>query len=370
MTAMGLADQERAREERQGEREAATANRWATALSSLVPAAANAAGNVYDAAGDAAVDDATAFAMQHGDVVDAQEANDLVAANPDLQPMQAQGPLESIMAGVVNPLRSKARATAATTLQKQAAANTETRMKADATAEAQALRQEMADARAAAAAAELERKKAADAAEAAARAERLALDERKVKVLERPKPGPSPAALARQEKKDALLDAQLAIANANLRDKETPDTAPLRGEFNRLPEVKAFTEVTIAYDKMQKAATTPSAAGDLALIFSFMKMLDPGSTVREGEFANAQNAGGVDDVVINAYNRVLKGERLNDSQRRDFVSQANVAFAAQKRVRDAAVARYGSLAKKQGMAPIDVTGVDEDDGFDAVWSDQ
>ena len=37
----------------------------------------------------------------------------------------------------------------------------------------------------------------------------------------------------------------------------------------------------------------PDAAGDMALIFSYMKMLDPNSTVREGEYATAQDAGSI-----------------------------------------------------------------------------
>ena len=54
--------------------------------------------------------------------------------------------------------------------------------------------------------------------------------------------------------------------------------------------------------KINAVASDPSAASDLALIFSFMKVLDPGSVVREQEFANAQNAAGVPDQVRNLYN--------------------------------------------------------------------
>ena len=39
-----------------------------------------------------------------------------------------------------------------------------------------------------------------------------------------------------------------------------------------------------------------NAAGDMALIFSYMKMLDPNSTVREGEYATAEAAAGVPAV--------------------------------------------------------------------------
>ena len=73
-------------------------------------------------------------------------------------------------------------------------------------------------------------------------------------------------------------------------------------------------------------ATEDTAAGDLALIFNYMKMLDPGSVVREGEFATAQNTAGVPDRVLNSYNRALEGTRLNPKQRKEFTKQAESLF--------------------------------------------
>lgn len=77
-----------------------------------------------------------------------------------------------------------------------------------------------------------------------------------------------------------------------------------------------------SYNKVKAAARMPSAQNDLSLIFGYMKMLDPGSVVREGEFANAQNTAGIPDRVINAYNKAREGTRLNDDQRNGFVQSA------------------------------------------------
>jgi hypothetical protein len=65
----------------------------------------------------------------------------------------------------------------------------------------------------------------------------------------------------------------------------------LRDDF--LKGSKVFVDTKDAYTRIQDSASDPSAAGDLALIFNYMKMLDPGSTVREGEFATAQDSAGV-----------------------------------------------------------------------------
>lgn len=105
----------------------------------------------------------------------------------------------------------------------------------------------------------------------------------------------------------------------------------LRNEYNT--QTKEFQEVRSAATRVN--AAEQSAAGDLALIFSFMKALDPGSVVRETEFANAQNASGVDTKIRNIYNRVLTGERLTEGQRKQFKDQAlSLAKAAETREKE------------------------------------
>lgn len=101
----------------------------------------------------------------------------------------------------------------------------------------------------------------------------------------------------------------------------------LRKEFIGLPLVKSFSDQSQALGRIVSSATKDSPAGDLALIFNFMKMLDPGSTVREGEFANAQNAAGVPERIVNLYNNVVNGTRLNQTQRQDFVSTAYEVYS-------------------------------------------
>jgi len=96
----------------------------------------------------------------------------------------------------------------------------------------------------------------------------------------------------------------------------------LRTEYNN--QTKVFQDVRDSYSRIQASENT--AVGDLSLIFGYMKMLDPGSVVREGEFANAQNAAGVDDKIINIYNRVMSGERLSAGQRTSFKGQAGKLY--------------------------------------------
>jgi hypothetical protein len=97
-----------------------------------------------------------------------------------------------------------------------------------------------------------------------------------------------------------------------------------------------FRDVRDSFQRVLASQNTPQ--GDIALIFSYMKMLDPGSVVREGEFATAQNAAGIPDRVVNLYNKALTGNGLNETQRKNIRAQADSLFtktaADERRVRD------------------------------------
>lgn len=113
--------------------------------------------------------------------------------------------------------------------------------------------------------------------------------------------------------------------------------------------------VALSYRSVLAAAQDPTAAGDLALIFSFMKMLDPGSVVREGEFATAQNAANVPGRVRNAYNRIVDGTRLNTEQRADFVNQAHNKARTTDRGLQERIRQFGERAERAGLDPRNVT---------------
>ena len=101
-------------------------------------------------------------------------------------------------------------------------------------------------------------------------------------------------------------------------------------------------DITSSFNKVASSAQNVSPAGDLALVFNFMKMLDPGSVVREAEFQSAADATAylqrVNDEGINlpapiakALRKLSKGTILNADQRADFLNQAtNIYQGAQQ----------------------------------------
>lgn len=128
---------------------------------------------------------------------------------------------------------------------------------------------------------------------------------------------------------DMIKFAEMTSAGTGGLDKETFDQEKkIRDEY--VKNTGDYTALKENYNKI--TATQDTGAGDISLIFSYMKMLDPTSVVREGEFATAANSGGIPDRVMNMYNKAMNGERLTPEQRSDFRSQAQgLMTAAQKR---------------------------------------
>jgi len=123
---------------------------------------------------------------------------------------------------------------------------------------------------------------------------------------------------------------------------------------------KEYIDVLNAYRRVE--ASEDTAAGDIALIFNYMKMLDPGSVVREGEFATAQNATGIPNRIKNIYNKAIKGERLNPEQRKEFRDQSHSMYKAAKKTLD----EY-----KAGLRPmINEYGLNEDNIFNVIGSEE
>jgi len=127
------------------------------------------------------------------------------------------------------------------------------------------------------------------------------------------------------------------------------DISKARKEFTGLKPVKDFADQTAAYGRIISSIENPSPAGDLALIFNYMKVLDPGSTVREGEFATAEQAGGVDARVRGLYNRVVSGERLTPEQRSDFANRATRLYQGAEQQYQTLADQYAGFARAAGL---------------------
>lgn len=128
-------------------------------------------------------------------------------------------------------------------------------------------------------------------------------------------------------------------------DKRPEAETKFRKEYS--DQTKGYQEVKSAYGRV--LSSEDNAVGDLSLIFGYMKMLDPGSVVREGEFATAQNAAGVPERIQNVYNKVISGERLSASQRNAFKGQAGKLYTTAQQQESQVRQGIERIAKGYGL---------------------
>lgn len=134
--------------------------------------------------------------------------------------------------------------------------------------------------------------------------------------------------------------------------REFEQAGKLRSEF--VTQAKPLADARQMYGRVDAAYNDQSGQADIALVYSFMKMLDPTSVVREGEFATAENAGGIPDRVSQLYNRALRGERLPPQVRDDMLKQARAQYGAIEGQHSQLEKQYRDLAQRNGVRPEDV----------------
>lgn len=143
---------------------------------------------------------------------------------------------------------------------------------------------------------------------------------------------------------------------AYVKPDDAPDTGPnvkgesdLRKEFSVI--AKPFREREEAMGNLIASAKKPSPGGDIALVTQFMKLLDPGSVVREGEFATAAQAAGIGGRLLGILQRVDSGERLTPEQRADLVSRGGMIYDEAAKNYLAALTDYEGIAEQYGFNP-------------------
>lgn len=93
---------------------------------------------------------------------------------------------------------------------------------------------------------------------------------------------------------------------------------------------KAVTELDRSLQTLEVLTQNPSAAGDVAFGYAFMKLLDPETAVREGELSLLGSAKGLRTTLEQVVSRAKTGESLTPEQRQDYLRQARAIVQARK----------------------------------------
>ncbi len=156
----------------------------------------------------------------------------------------------------------------------------------------------------------------------------------------------------------SMTPAEIQSAISEIRKKDADfrlnSETDLRKEYAGLPAIKEFSTVQTAHKQVINALNNPSAANDLAAATKFMKLLDPGSVVRESELGMAMAATGAIDLMGNYLQRLQNGERLNPAQRADFKKAAELAYKAAEDTYGQIRQQYVDLANSYNLNPDNI----------------
>ena len=143
-------------------------------------------------------------------------------------------------------------------------------------------------------------------------------------------------------------EAKLRIDSPEYKFK-TADT--LRQSYDKEIKDAGYRELSDNYQKIKSAIESDTPIGDVASAVSIMKLLDPGSVVRESELEVAMKSTGLWDRMTNFSERTLGGRKLTDAQRVEFEQLAREFYNVAKQTKADIDGRYLELSKKYNIDP-------------------
>jgi hypothetical protein len=167
------------------------------------------------------------------------------------------------------------------------------------------------------------------------------------------------------QKIDADIEAAKATTAGANAEKAGKTEQELRKEFQGTPMFTQANEVNNAYRKV--LAAPADSKGDIALIYSYVKILDPGSVVREGEIQLSAEGRSYETKVRAWVAKAQTGEGFTKEERAQFRNSARSLYDAQMQSYRSAAENYRRVATERGVNPANVV-LDMGIGADAGGS--
>ena len=123
----------------------------------------------------------------------------------------------------------------------------------------------------------------------------------------------------------------------------------LQGDIRQ--DLKGPKDTATAYQTMYNAATNPTQKGDTTMLYTFFKVLDPQSTVREGEIEMIKQSRSIPEKFKGMAQKLASGQTLLESERADLLNQAYQYVANQQRGVTETIDMYKDYATAFGLNP-------------------
>ena len=129
----------------------------------------------------------------------------------------------------------------------------------------------------------------------------------------------------------------------------------LRKEY--LAQTKDFASAVRQFSILDTIADDSTGATDMALVFTYMKILDPTSVVRDSEFglAASTDLSTFEGITMNTINKIFNGQTvLTSKQRATLISAARGATLGAYRAYEGVRGGFEDIVEVRGLEPISV----------------
>lgn len=130
----------------------------------------------------------------------------------------------------------------------------------------------------------------------------------------------------------------------------------LKKMFSNEPIYKDYSDMQSAFKQVKSSLAQENPIGDVAAATKIMKLLDPGSVVRESELGISMAAAGKMDRLQNYVTNWTQGTKLTPTQRQDFQNLANELYAAAGQTYNQKRNEYVDFASKYKLDPTKALG--------------
>lgn len=141
------------------------------------------------------------------------------------------------------------------------------------------------------------------------------------------------------------------IASQNL-EEITNIEKGIRGELKK--DVEDYENIKGSFDNIRDLSKQKTGASDMGMVYSYVKLLDPTSTVGPGEKATAENSGGIPENVRGQINHWLGKGSLSDTQRKNLIEGAKTLYGTKAKSYKKKTSQYKDLAKRYKANPSNV----------------
>jgi hypothetical protein len=159
-----------------------------------------------------------------------------------------------------------------------------------------------------------------------------------------------------ETKKAAIELAALENGTGDPKEKFTQEEK-IRKEWQG--RSKMYSELQGTFNTLQASAQSANGPGDIALITGFMKMLDPGSVVRETEFATARDTAGLFTQLQNRLEKAQNGQLLSPKQRNEYVALSQKYLDSAQKKANQEKKDLGIVVKNYKLNPENVFGAEQ-----------